>query len=558
MAIKNIKERLEGSYRLIRIRRIKTIFFIIQLIIATMLGLLVAFLMDAKFDPLYFPLDSFVFIFLIFILIMSVEAIYFKGMEIKYTRNKSRRYLIARNSIRRSVVIITITALLVLLLFLPHTQEYVVETHSPQGSNLFIDMFDSNRTAFDSQDRFGLVRVDSITITITEPCNISLVKNGIGIWEPTQVDTSFQWSGLGEHASPADEIVIFVSNPSSNPASLGYEVNSEVSPFISLYFQALGLAFIIVQFVAIIIMYPIREAYASSSIYSKKYVAKTESGEYKISSKVLTEKDEEEQALLDSTLDLEMPPPPPPEAKKPVPPPPEDVEMARVKGKVDEDLIEEEDVSCANCGELNSAHSAICFSCGGELLAAEEKAIDPDIYLKKGMNFASSGNYEDAITCYDEVLKHERTHEKTLVQKGLALLKLNKWGSAVQYVNTALKLNPSNIEALLLKAEILESRDRLDKSMEIYSQILAIDPDNSIAQSKMEQVSEEAALESVEDIIEQFMCLPGIGLAKATALYEGGFVSLESLKTASEEDLAHIKGISKGLAKKIKKALEGQ
>ena len=234
---------------------------------------------------------------------------------------------------------------------------------------------------------------------------------------------------------------------------------------------------------------------------------------------------------MDSTLDLEIAIEPEPEVvARPLPPPPEDVEMARTKGVVDEDLIEESDIACANCGEMNSAHSAMCFSCGSELLAAEfvKKAIDPDVYLNKGLNFANAGKFQDAITCYDEVLKHEKTHVGALVQKGLVLHKQGKWGSAVQYVNTALKLNPQNIDALLLKADILENRDRLDKTMEIYSQILAIDPDNSIARSKIEEVSVEVAMENVEDVLEQFMCIPGVGLARATALYEGGYVSIPS------------------------------
>ncbi len=567
MAIKNIKERLEGSYRLIRIRRIKRIFFVIQLIIATVLGLIIAFLSGAKFDPLYFPADSFIFIFLIFIMIMSVETIYFRGMEIKYTRNKSRRFLIARNSMRRSGMIIAVCALLVFILFLPQTQEYVLDTYSADESGINIPVMGSNSSYFSSQDRFGLVRASSIDITLDEPCEVGIYKNSDNrILPPQNVDTVLHWSGLGDYSNPVGEITVFINSEQPVPVTCSYEVSGEVTPFITTYFPAMGLAFIIIQFAAITIMYPIKERYASSSIYSKKYVAKTEAGEYRISSRVITKKDEAEQVLLDRTLYLEAPPlPPPPPVSKPKvktaappPPPPEEVEMARTKGKVDDELIEEEDVICAKCGEPNSAHSAICFSCGEELLVAETKTIDLEEYLKKGMRFANAGKHDDAMTCYDEVLKHEMSHEKTLVQKGQLLHKLGKWGSAVQYVNTALKLNPRNIEALLLKADILDSRDRQDKSIEVYSQIHPTDPNNAIAKSKLEQVSEEVVLENVEDVLELFMCIPGVGLARATTLYDAGYTSMGSLKTASEEQLAAIKGISKGLAKKIKKDLDSQ
>ena len=557
MAIKNIKARLEGSYRLIRIRRIKNIFFIIQLIIALVLGLVVSYLLGMNLDPLYFPVDYFTFIFLILVLMISVEAVYFKGLEVKYTRNKSRKFLLARNAIRRSAVIISICGLLVLMLFLPYTHESVLDTYPVGESDIHVGIGNTTSRVFDAQDKFGLLRASSIEVLINESCEIDIMvvsEDGTNpiIYGPDTATRYYNWTGLIERSDEQREFILSVPDV-PNDITFNYEVTYEVSPFITTYLPAMGLAFIIVQFIAVSFMYPIRETYASSSIYSKKYVAEIAAGEYRISSKRITKKDKEEQVLLDSTLDLETPPAPAPKVTKAAPPPPEEVEMARAKGKVDDGLIDEEDVKCSNCGELNSAHSALCFSCGSDLIAAEEKTIDTEVYLKKGLNFASAGKYDDAITCYDEVLKYERTHENALVQKGMALHRLGKWGSAVQYVNTALKLNPNHIPGLLLKAEILDGRDRQDKSMEIYSQILSIDPENTLAQSKMEQVSEEVVLESVEDVLEVFMCIPGVGLARATTLYDAGYTSTEALEKASEEQLAAIKGISKGLAKKIKK-----
>jgi len=133
MAIKNIKARLEGSYRLIRIKRIKNIFFTIQIIIGLILGLAVSYLLGMNMNPFYFPVDTFSFIFLILVLTISVEAVYFKGLEVKYTRNKSRKFLLARNSIRRSVTIITITGLLIFLMLLPYTHL----SHTPHSKGWF-------------------------------------------------------------------------------------------------------------------------------------------------------------------------------------------------------------------------------------------------------------------------------------------------------------------------------------------------------------------------------------------------------------------------------------
>jgi tetratricopeptide (TPR) repeat protein len=559
MSVKNIKERLEGSYRLIRIKRIKMGFFIIEMILALILGLTMAFLMGATFDPFYFPVDVFSFIVLIMLLVISVENIYFNGLELKYTRNKSRKFLLARNAIRRSIVIVAVSALCLLSLMLPYSQDRIAEMYSPSFTGeVGISQTRSN-VSFLCQDKLGLTRSSTIHINVSDAQNtVKLMlgnEAGRNIWSPPGSST-YDWGGLTEFSSLQDSIYIVVENQAITQINFTYSVTGDVSPFVKLYIPALGLAFIIVQFAAISIMYPIREAYASSSIYSKKYVAEKDSGEYSASEIMLTKKEKEEEAILDKALDMELPPPEPvkpkpkPQAQKEI-----EEEMARSKGKVDDGLIEEPDVECTSCGEMNSAQSAMCFSCGTALKAAEKIAIDPIAYIRKGESFSNVGRYDDAISCYDEALKHDGGNETALLKKGEALHMLGKWGSAVQYVNTALKVNPNNVETLVLKAKILEERDRFDKSMEIYSQILALDPNNAFAKSKMQKVGEHVIMVSVEDVLEQFMCVPGIGLARATALYEAGFTSIEMLKGASEEKLAEVKGISKGIAKKVHKAL---
>ena len=65
----------------------------------------------------------------------------------------------------------------------------------------------------------------------------------------------------------------------------------------------------------------------------------------------------------------------------------------------------------------------------------------------------------------------------------------------------------------------------------------------------------DAVEEDEDDVVEAFMELPGIGLAKAAALYESGFTSMEILKHATEDELAQIKGISPRIAKKLKSTL---
>jgi large subunit ribosomal protein L32e len=54
------------------------------------------------------------------------------------------------------------------------------------------------------------------------------------------------------------------------------------------------------------------------------------------------------------------------------------------------------------------------------------------------------------------------------------------------------------------------------------------------------------------EAIKQLTTIDGVGKAKAKILYDAGFKTIESVKKASEDEIAHIKGIGEKLAQKIK------
>ncbi|MCK5037654.1 MAG: tetratricopeptide repeat protein [Thermoplasmata archaeon] len=54
-----------------------------------------------------------------------------------------------------------------------------------------------------------------------------------------------------------------------------------------------------------------------------------------------------------------------------------------------------------------------------------------------------------------------------------------------------------------------------------------------------------------DDVLKEFIALPGIGMSKAKLLYKGGFESIKDLKKASVEDMVAIKGVNEKLAKDI-------
>lgn len=59
-----------------------------------------------------------------------------------------------------------------------------------------------------------------------------------------------------------------------------------------------------------------------------------------------------------------------------------------------------------------------------------------------------------------------------------------------------------------------------------------------------------------DEAIEQLMTIDGVGKAKAKLLYDAGFKTIGSIKEASIEEIADIKGIGDKLAKKIKESAD--
>lgn len=555
MEIKTIKERLEGSYRLLRIRRIKLGFFILQISLAIGLGIFCAIFLGARGTPFYFPVDVFLFVFFLLFLFVAVEAIYFKGLEVRYTQSKSRKYLIAKNSIRNSFIILGLAVLCTTFLLLPFVQEDIAQMNY-QGSDgdLILSPNNFSNFTFQTQDGLGFTRVQQIIIdSNNSQVTVSKVfynEEGIAVYGPT-TDANVDLRLISSATSSLNIYNVSLNHTGAQDISYSWSTASDISPFMSKFLPALGIAFIIVEMVSVSIMYPIREAHATSSIYSKKYVSKKDAGEYILEKPKVQEKTNEDM-MLESTLGIEILPPAP-VAKVQAP---EKKEVARKKGVLDAGVSEEPDIPCAVCGEMNSPHAMMCYLCGNALVKKVVPTVDVRGMLMKGVEFSRAKKFSDAISCFDEVLRHDKANETALLEKGMALHKQGKWGQAIQYINTVLQMNPANVMALLQKAEILGERDKQDKAIEVYSQVLAINPENTVAKSRMEAVSEEVAMEDAEAVLEEFMSIPGVGLGRATALYEAGFTSMESLKAAPEEKLADAKSISAKLAKKIKKHLE--
>lgn len=112
---------LEDSIRLARIRSIKWSLYIVQVIMLVALAFLLIVVMGgAQIEPVfYLPLDTFAAVMVLLILVIFIESFFFRTMEIRFARSSSARHLMAKTSMRFSLVVAVISALVAATLMVP-------------------------------------------------------------------------------------------------------------------------------------------------------------------------------------------------------------------------------------------------------------------------------------------------------------------------------------------------------------------------------------------------------------------------------------------------------
>lgn len=116
---------------------------------------------------------------------------------------------------------------------------------------------------------------------------------------------------------------------------------------------------------------------------------------------------------------------------------------------------------------------------GAVQLLATATSIRPDFipaHLERARILTERGRLEDALRIYNSVLKMENICEAH-TGKGNVLMTMGKWGAALQEALTALKIEPGNLDALLLKARIEKDRGLWERLLDTAEEIITGHPE---------------------------------------------------------------------------------
>ncbi len=270
------KKVLEDSIRLGRIRAIKRTIYIVQVALLIALAVLFVFVLgDAAFKPrLYLPIDQFIAVLALVMLIICVQSFFFRLLEIKFARSSSARHLMAKNSIMHSFLIAIVAGIVTVVLMVPPVLAVVEDAAQKTVTISSTDDF-----TFWTTDPLALMRVSELRATSSEVVQLYLVEDS----DYQQYDgvvsemyfmrinrINFEVDGPLSIEVPVmgySMLHLVVNDRDSPGASVTVDVINDTSTTITGMVAVLSMAFVVANVAWIAYLTPIEKKYAQGSIY---------------------------------------------------------------------------------------------------------------------------------------------------------------------------------------------------------------------------------------------------------------------------------------------------
>lgn len=273
---------LEDSIRLSRIRRIKITLYVVQAAMLIALAFVVIFIFGkARLKPtLYLPVDQFIVVMVLLLLIICLESFFFRILEIRFGRSSSARHLMAKNSIKRSIVIAIVTGVSAILLTVPP----VIRALENEANDTYSMSANTTSPGFYSSDPFAMTHVVRVEASSSAPMQLYLVDDRS--YQEFGNDLSklqFFMYNKGNYGSTSKDNVTWtlvvdvpqigyvkyriVLNDLGSGMLTNTEVVREVSETISVTGGLLLIAFVVANIAWTAYLMPIERKYSTGSIY---------------------------------------------------------------------------------------------------------------------------------------------------------------------------------------------------------------------------------------------------------------------------------------------------
>ena len=267
---------LEDSIRLARLRRIKWTLYVVQIVMLVALAILLIFVMGkAQVTPvLYLPLDDFAAVIVLLLLVVSVESFFFRIMEIKFARSSSAKHLMAKNSIRKAVMVAIVAAVVAIVLVAPPILNAIQDSTS-RTSVLSAD----NPVTFWSRDPLAFQQMVEVEVSAANTVEVYLVEGDVydqygGVVEQMFVyrinRDNYEVDGditIDVPDTDHNEYVLVLNDFMSEGSAATVTIVRDVSDMFTGIISILTVAIVGANIAWIVYLMPIERKYSRGSIY---------------------------------------------------------------------------------------------------------------------------------------------------------------------------------------------------------------------------------------------------------------------------------------------------
>ncbi len=273
-------DRLEGTYQIIRVKRLEKMAYIPQGIAIVVIFFLFLHFTGAQLKPFYLPFFFPLLIISVWLLALSIESFVFRLMEIKYRKSESAKFLMAHRSMKKAFVVIIIAVIIIIITALPFIHQEVENYASPTGEITFTG---EETVYFTTRGRFDFVFINDITVELLDyqsPDDARVEILLLSLDNYAENNTHMRLNReIGDPNQATINNSFFYEMPrlkfqeyyivlrSDQEVTVRYHIDVYVAMERVYPFTTLAIAFMTSYSVWVYVLYPIKKKYSAEGIY---------------------------------------------------------------------------------------------------------------------------------------------------------------------------------------------------------------------------------------------------------------------------------------------------
>ena len=269
------REMLEGEAYWGQIRTLKFRLLLIEAILIVALGALLVFLVgDFQTSPFFIAVDRLLWFVLIMLLVIMLESIIFRVMQLRLAKSDSKKHMMTINSMKKAFIILLVSSVVGVLFAAPATAGVMEDGLSFDGQ-----LTPGNPQQFLTGDPMGLSTIESVSLFCEIGATVYILTENIYLSHQNE------WGYLKEVAlndinSVNDSLTLDISSlaymylyividstETPQGAVVSYTLNRSFTDTLTAFVPLMMVFFALSNAAWCIYLWPLRKKYAGGSIY---------------------------------------------------------------------------------------------------------------------------------------------------------------------------------------------------------------------------------------------------------------------------------------------------